>query len=74
MTTRQSTPTQSIVLRQPSSSRNAVNNGTSANWPRDVPDIARLMALPRPRSNQRLTIAPKMAEVVPPSPAAEITP
>ena len=51
-----------------------MNNGTRANWPSDVPDIARLMALPRLRSNQRLTIAPKMGDVVPPRPAAEITP
>ena len=51
-----------------------MNRGTSANWPSDVPDIARLMAEPRRRSNQRLTMAPKMGEVVPPSPAAEITP
>ena len=51
-----------------------MNSGTSTNWPSDVPAMARLTAVPRPRSNQWLTMAPKIGAEVPPRPAAEMTP
>ena len=36
--------------------------------------MARLIAVPRARTNQWLTMAPKMGAAMPPSPAPAITP
>ena len=74
LTTRQSSPTHSIVALHPSPSSTSVKRGTRTNWPSDIPAVARLIAVPRRRSNHLLSKAPKSALVVPPSPAAEITP
>ena len=63
-----------MVVRHPSAISRPLNSGTRTNWPRQLPAIARLIAVPRRFSNHRAIMAPKRALVSPPSPAAAMTP
>ena len=63
-----------LVTRQPEPITRAEKTGTRANCPRQLPASAKPIANPLRRSNQLPMIEPKMGTVMPPSPAALITP